>query len=38
MSLSALVDTEAGLVQAGAAFIQYRPYLKEEPEIAVYAA
>jgi hypothetical protein len=38
MSLSALVDTEAGLVQAGAAFIQYRPYLKEEPAIAAYAA
>ncbi|KAJ7091426.1 hypothetical protein B0H15DRAFT_236199 [Mycena belliarum] len=38
MSLSALVDTEAGLVLAGASFIQYRPYLESEPAIASYAA
>ncbi|KAJ7446716.1 putative lipase [Mycena latifolia] len=38
MSLSALVDTEAGVAKAGAAFVQYRPYLKDEPAIASYAA
>ncbi|KAJ7180902.1 hypothetical protein C8R46DRAFT_1070908 [Mycena filopes] len=38
MSLSALVDTEVGLVKAGAAFIQFRPYLQDEPAVASYAA
>ncbi|KAJ7696583.1 hypothetical protein B0H17DRAFT_1130968 [Mycena rosella] len=38
MGLSALVDTEVGLVKAGAAFLQYRPYLQEEPAIVSYAA
>ncbi|KAJ7017706.1 hypothetical protein C8F04DRAFT_1405653 [Mycena alexandri] len=37
MSLSALVDTEAGLVKAGGAFIEFRPYLQNEPPVASYA-
>ncbi|KAJ7739809.1 hypothetical protein B0H16DRAFT_1758354 [Mycena metata] len=38
MSLSALVQTEAGLVLAGGAFIEYRPYEQDEPAVASYAA
>ncbi|KAJ6591475.1 hypothetical protein DFH09DRAFT_176162 [Mycena vulgaris] len=38
MTLDALIQTEAGVAKAGAAFIQYRPYLKEEPVIVSYAA
>ncbi|KAK7022196.1 hypothetical protein R3P38DRAFT_1112045 [Favolaschia claudopus] len=38
MTLDALVQTEAGIVKAGGAFVEYRPYLQTEPPIASYAA